>query len=105
MAIVKEIYDLTSHLPNSERYGLTDQIRRAAVSVPSNIAEGQARASDREFIRFLHIANGSAAEVITQLYICGSLGYVEMDVVEDFENKIVIIQKMISKLIISKEHS
>lgn len=76
MESVKEIYSLIKHLPKEELYGLSDQMRRAAVSIPSNIAEGQARYSNKDFIRFLYISRGSIAELETQLQICMHLEYV-----------------------------
>jgi four helix bundle protein len=71
---VSEIYRLTCGFPKEEVYGLTSQIRRAAVSIPSNIAEGAARDSPNDFVRFLHISLGSAAELETQLIIAERLG-------------------------------
>ena len=67
--LVEEIYTLTSEFPNAEIYGLTSQMRRAVVSIPSNIAEGQKRKDLPEYLQFLRIANGSAAELETQLII------------------------------------
>ena len=75
MGLVTNIYRATRAFPPEGLYGLTNQLRRAAVSVPSNIAEGQARRSRREFHRFLTIARGSLAEIETQLQIAGALGY------------------------------
>lgn len=72
---VTETYSLTASFPGPEIYGLTSQMRRAAVSVPSNIAEGAARNSDKEFIQFLHISLGSLAEIETQFIIASNLGY------------------------------
>ena len=74
MKLVVVVYRLTEHFPKSEAYGLTNQIRRAAVSIPSNIAEGHAR-TNREFGRFLRIARGSMAELETQLEIAMHLEY------------------------------
>jgi four helix bundle protein len=68
------IYQLTSAFPNEEKFGLTSQIRRAAVSVPSNIAEGQARRTTGDYVRFVSIAEGSLAELETQLIISIDLG-------------------------------
>ncbi|MGB2639026.1 MAG: four helix bundle protein, partial [Candidatus Acidiferrum sp.] len=67
MHLAKLVYKLTTRFPSEERYGLTSQMRRAAVSVPSNIAEGQARRGTNEFLQFLSIAEGSLAELDTQL--------------------------------------
>lgn len=75
MLLVEEVYKLISFLPNNEKFVLSDQIRRAAVSIPSNIAEGRGRSTEREFAYFLNIANGSAYELQTQLIICQRLGY------------------------------
>ena len=79
MDLVNAIYDITDAFPKRETYSLTDQIRRAAVSIPSNIAEGQARYSRPDFHRFLRMARGSLAELETQLMIAHSLGYVGND--------------------------
>jgi four helix bundle protein len=73
-----EVYRLTEGFPRSELYGLTTQIRRSAVSVPSNIAEGKGRFSDREFALFLRHARGSLLELETQLLIAGKLGYLSI---------------------------
>ncbi|MDD5541893.1 MAG: four helix bundle protein [Acidobacteriia bacterium] len=73
MLLVKEIYELTRGFPQDERFGLVSQLRRAAVSVPSNIAEGQARHTTKEFIQFISHAQGSAAELDTQLMLAQDL--------------------------------
>ena len=75
MEVVKVVYSLVSRLPMEERFALSDQMRRSAVSIPSNIAEGQARNSTSEFVRFLSIAQGSRAELETQLLLCVELGF------------------------------
>lgn len=74
--LVKEVYQLTELFPKNQQYGLTSQIQRAAVSIPSNIAEGAGRTSQKKFMRFLNIANGSAFELETQLFLGSDLGYV-----------------------------
>jgi four helix bundle protein len=74
--LVKEIYKLTEHFPSHELYGLTSQIRRAAISIPSNIAEGAARKGNNEFHHFLTISRGSLSELETQLIISKELGYI-----------------------------
>ena len=76
MELVAEIYRLVKLLPKEELYALSDQMRRAAVSIPSNIAEGQARNSTKEFINFLSMAKGSNAELQTQCLICKQLLYI-----------------------------
>jgi four helix bundle protein len=75
IALVKGIYKLSSAFPSEERFGLVSQIRRAAVSVPSNIAEGQARRTTGDYVRFVSMAEGSLAEVETQLIIAIELGF------------------------------
>jgi four helix bundle protein len=75
MALVTRVYVVTRSFPREEMYGLTSQIRRAAVSIPSNIAEGQARTTRGEFRHFLGIAKGSLAELDTQLIVAENLGY------------------------------
>ena len=78
MALTIETYRVTEKLPNAERYGLSDQMRRAAVSIPSNIAEGHSRNSNREFLRFLSIAQGSKAELETQVLLTQQLGMLSL---------------------------
>lgn len=73
MELVKEIYSLTSEFPKNELYGLSSQMQRAAVSIPSNLAEGYFRGHKQEFLQFMSIAMGSAAELQTQILICQSI--------------------------------
>lgn len=77
MDLTLEIYKLVKLLPKEETYALSDQMRRAVVSIPSNIAEGQGRNSDKEFVNFLSIARGSLWELETQVEICERLGYID----------------------------
>ena len=77
MALVKMIYESTNSFPAEENFGLKSQIRRAAVSIPSNIAEGAARTGSKEFLQFLSISRGSLSEVETQLLIAKDLGYLK----------------------------
>jgi len=95
--LVKEIYKLTSKLPKSEQFSLSDQMRRAAVSIPSNIAEGYRRKGKQEFLQFLSIANGSAAELETQLIIVSEI-YSEINL-KDATNTLSEVQKMLCSLI------
>jgi four helix bundle protein len=78
MLLTKEVYLLTESLPAKERFGLSDQIRRAAVSIPSNIAEGSKRKSKKEYGHFIHVAHGSLAELETQLLLVQGL-YPDVD--------------------------
>ncbi len=99
IVLVVEIYRLVKKLPKEELYSLSDQMRRAAVSIPSNIAEGKNRSSDKEFIRFLYIAKGSTAEIETQLFICVKLGYLEKSDIENAENLCTEIAKILNTMI------
>jgi len=94
-----DIYILTQTFPKEELYGLISQIRRAAVSIPSNIAEGNERNSKKEFNHFLHIALGSAAELGTQLLIAKELSYIEQSTFNTIESRLTEIQKLIHGLI------
>jgi len=83
---VKRTYEATASFPNSELYGITNQMRRSAVSIPSNIAEGAARGKTKEFVRFLYISLGSLSELETQLIVSRELGYdFDLDMLEQLE--------------------
>ncbi len=90
-------YKLTENFPKSEIFGLTNQMRRAAVSIPSNIAEGATRQSDKEFVQFLYIALGSNAELETQLLLAHNIGY-SSDIAE-VDQKIKDVGRLINGLI------
>jgi four helix bundle protein len=96
---VVDIYLCTRALPREEVYGLANQLRRAAVSVPSNIAEGKGRRTDKEFSLFLHHARGSIFEVETQLTIAGRLGYFTRAEIERLGNSASQIARMLNGLI------
>jgi len=95
MSLVTEIYKLTNTFPSHERFGLVSQMQRAAVSIPTNIAEGSAKSSNKDFARFLEMSIGSSYELETELTIASKLNYIEHDVFVLLQNKIVEIQKMI----------
>ncbi|MBR4904441.1 MAG: four helix bundle protein [Selenomonadaceae bacterium] len=99
MELATEVYHLTRLLPKFETYGIGDQMRRAAVSIPSNIAEGQGRNSVREFIHFLAIARGSQNELETQLLLCVKLDYFKQEEVSTALNLCVEVSKMLNTLI------
>ena len=99
LQVVETIYQLTKCFPKDEKYGLTNQVRRAAVSIASNIAEGASRESEVDFARFLEISLGSAFEVETQTLIANQLGYVTAENYEPLLNQLTILQKQINSLI------
>jgi four helix bundle protein len=100
MLLAKDIYLLTQNFPKNEMYGLTSQVRRCAISIPSNIAEGRGRNSDKEFIRFLQIALGSIYELQTQLELAFELNYVSD--INNLINSSIEIEKMLNSLITKK---
>jgi four helix bundle protein len=97
MGLVIQIYKISEDFPKHEVYGLCSQIRRAAVSIPSNIAEGAGRKGENEFSRFLYIALGSLSEVETQLEISQRLNYIND--IENINKNIYFIRSMLSNLI------
>jgi four helix bundle protein len=98
MEIVEAVYRISDGFPRIEIYGLASQIRRAAVSVPSNIAEGHAKTSTREYLRHIAIAQGSLAELETQLEVAARLNYVGTDGLRPIEEQCVILNKQLSQL-------
>jgi four helix bundle protein len=97
MEFVHDVYKATQSFPKDEIYGLTNQIRRAAVSIPSNIAEGASRSSQKDFVRFLHIALGSASEIETQILIAARLLYLSNP--DNLLTRVTVIRKSINALI------
>jgi four helix bundle protein len=98
MRVSKAVYELTSKFPTDERFGLTAQMRRSAVSIPSNIAEGQARHGTREFLQFLSHASGSLAELETQVLLSVDLGYCRESDVSSISSEIEEIQRMVAAI-------
>ena len=95
----KDIYIITKSFPDDERFGLISQLRRASVSIPSNIAEGASRSSNKDFARFLTISLGSCYEIETQLLISFDLGFITKNQLETLLNTLNQIIKMMSKFI------
>ena len=98
MDLTVEIYNLVKRLPREETYALSDQMRRAVVSIPSNIAEGQGRNSDKEFINFLSIARGSLWELETQIEICERLHYIDSELASKVYSLTTEVSKMLNSL-------
>jgi four helix bundle protein len=97
--IVKDIYDITKHFPKEEMYGLTTQMRRSAISIPSNIAEGFKRYHAKEYKQFLYIALGSLAELETQIVIAKEIGLIDDTRLDSINEKLDHTSKMLSSLI------
>ena len=93
----KEVYQITNQFPQSEKFGLVSQLRRASVSIPSNIAEGASRKSNKDFNRFLMIAFGSCYEIETQLLLSFDLGFINKQELEKLNDTLDQIIKMMSK--------
>jgi four helix bundle protein len=98
MLLVKEVYVLLRFLPSEEKYALADQMRRAVVSIPSNIAEGYGRNSTNDYVRFLNIARGSIYELDTQLNVCVMLGYITEEQSKNTFDLLQEVGKMINAL-------
>ncbi|MCF8367415.1 MAG: four helix bundle protein [Bacteroidales bacterium] len=99
MEIVKQVYKATEGFPENEKFGLTSQIRRCAVSIPSNIAEGSGRNHDKEFIQFLYFSLGSLSELETQLLISGELNYIDDLNTNELTDSIEINRKLVLGLV------
>ena len=99
MQLVVDVYDVTRLFPVEEKYGLMAQMRSAAVSIPSNIAEGAARQTKREFINFLHIAQGSLSELDTQLELSYALQYSKQESLAPLQELLENVDKMLTGLI------
>jgi len=97
MDLVEEVYVCTRDFPKEEMYGLTGQIRRAAISIPSNLAEGATRAGVKEFLQFLHIARGSASELETQLLLAIRIGYLPTK--QNLISNLIGVKQLINGLI------
>ena len=98
MEVVEEVYRITEGFPRHERYGLASQLQRAAVSVPSNIAEGYARDHRAEYLQYLAVAQASLAELDTQLEIAGRLGYGSGEVLPELQEKVTGLQRQLRAL-------
>jgi len=105
MELVKSIYKIIMSWPDRERYGLISQVTRAAVSIPSNIAEGSSRKSEKEFSRFLEIALGSAFELETQLILSKEINYLSESKLNEILADLSIIQKQLNSLITTLKKS
>lgn len=99
MDLVVRVYHLTEQFPRSEQYGLVSQMRRAAVSIPSNIAEGRSRGTRADFVQFLRIAHGSAAELTTQLELAQRISFVSMTDRALIEVLLIEITNMLNAMI------
>ena len=99
ISFVTKVYKMTSSFPKEELYGITSQIRRAAISIPSNIAEGAARKTANEFRQFLYIALSSAAELNTQLIISNNLGFLNKDQMDTLNSELDSLSRRIQGLI------
>jgi len=98
MDLVMEVYKASGAFPRAEQFGLTNQVRRAAVSIPSNIAEGQGRQTTRDFLNFLSISRGSLQEVETQVLIGERLGYINQDSRQEIVKHIAEVGRLLSGL-------
>ena len=95
LSLAKSVYEVTCLFPKEETYGLVAQMRRAAVSVPSNLAEGAARTSKREFLQFISVAQGSLSELDTQLELSMMLGFIEEEDGRALQDEIQIVSRLL----------
>ena len=101
LALATDTYRITALFPHAERFGLTSQMRRAAVSIGSNIAEGCGRRGDREYLAFLHIALGSVFELEFQAAVAGNMDFVDPTQLSQLSNDLNDLRKMLSRLIVA----
>ena len=99
--LATQVYKITDIYPKSEMYGITSQMRRATISISSNIAEGYSRGSEKEIVHFLYISLGSASELDTQVILSKRLGFIDEETFKDLSNNITIVRKMLNSLIAS----
>lgn len=97
--LVKKVYALTNEFPKEELYWLTNQVRRCSISVPSNIAEGLGRQSDKETIHFLYISKGSLFELETQLYLAFDLNYISKEQLDNLSEQVTTCKKLLNGFI------
>lgn len=99
MKLAKEVYLITATFPKEEKYGLISQINRACISVPSNIAEGSSRTSNKEFSHFMKISIGSLFELETQLILSNEFGFINNDRMLEIRTKVISLQKMLTQFL------
>ena len=99
MTLVEQVFELTRHLPDTQRFGLSSQMQRAAISIPSNIAEGHAKRASKEYRRHLRIAAGSVAELETQLELCVRLRFANREEVREIWSALQRVAQMLTRLI------
>jgi len=99
LILISEVYEIVKNFPSDEQFGLSNQMRRSALSIASNIAEGAARQTKKEFIRFLYMAQGSLSELDTQFEVSINLGYIKEKSAEELYKNMNKIDKMLSGLI------
>lgn len=101
MSLAKQLYTISLNFPDYEKFGLIAQIKRAVTSIPSNIAEGSAKTSPKDFGRFLEISLGSCFELETQIELAFSFQFITMEIYKEIKEKVISLEKRISALILS----